>query len=202
MYPELINIFNSRRSNAALIQGLYMGLSTGGGILWAPLIQKYGPGKSVLVGSLVTCVGLLASSFAEELWTIILCTGVIAGMGMCTCYLSAFITVSWVFHKDPGVPLVCLTMGSSLGQFVIPYLYEICIEKYAWSGAFILVSGISLQCIPFGLIMYGAQEYFVTGKKASKRKSVCETSLLTDVLVWILLVNCLLVALTGTFESF
>jgi hypothetical protein len=32
MYPELINVFDEKRSKAALIQGLYLGLSVGCGI--------------------------------------------------------------------------------------------------------------------------------------------------------------------------
>jgi len=122
-----------------------------------------------------------------------LCTG--TGMGVC--YLSAFIMVSWVFHKDPGVPLVCLTVGSSFGQFAIPYMYEVFIEGYGWSGAFVLVSGIALQCVPIGLMMYGSRQYFKIGKSEAAHGKRFDTSLFTDVLIWILLMNCLLVALTG-----
>lgn len=89
---------------------------------------------------------------------------------MCTCYLAAFITVSWVFHKDPGVPLVCLTIGSSLGQFVVPSLYEVFMETFGWSGAFIMVAGIALQCIPFGVIILCSREYYVTAREASANR--------------------------------
>ncbi|KAH3781159.1 hypothetical protein DPMN_158984 [Dreissena polymorpha] len=95
-------------------------------------------------------------------------------MRICTCYLAAFITVSWVFHKDPGVPLVCLTIGSSLGQFVVPYLYEVFIETFAMSGVFIMVAGISLECIPFGLIILCSKEYYVTAKEASSNRNLSE----------------------------
>ncbi|XP_052227686.1 uncharacterized protein LOC127842295 [Dreissena polymorpha] len=47
---------------------------------------------------------------------------------------------------DPGVPMIFFTIGSSLGQIVVPNLYEVFIETFALSGAFIMVAGISLQC--------------------------------------------------------
>ncbi|KAH3780705.1 hypothetical protein DPMN_158525 [Dreissena polymorpha] len=93
-------------------------------------------------------------------------------MRMCTCYLAAFIMVSWVFHQDPGVSLVCLTIGSSLGQFIVPYLYEVFIETFALSDVFIMVAGISLQCIPFGVIILCANGYYVTAKEASANCSL------------------------------
>jgi hypothetical protein len=124
---------------------------------------------------------------------------------MSTCYLSAFISISWIFHEDPGFPLVCLTIGSSLGQFVIPFLYEYFISEYHWSGAFILVSGIALQCIPFGVIIYTSREYFVKSDLNNddrKESSTCEgyTALLKDIVLWILLFDFLIIALSGNIS--
>lgn len=118
---------------------------------------------------------------------------------MCVCYLSAFITVSWMFYEDPGFPLVCLTIGSSMGQFTFPYLYELLISEYTWSGTFILVSGIALQCVPFGVLIYTSREFYVTNSDETKEAPTCAgyTALLKDVVMWILLVDFLLIALTG-----
>ncbi|KAH3809435.1 hypothetical protein DPMN_137804 [Dreissena polymorpha] len=95
-------------------------------------------------------------------------------MGMCTCYLAAFITVSWVFHMDHGVPLVCLTICTNLGQFVVPYLYEMFIEAFALSGAFIMVVRISIKCIPFSVNMLCFKEYYLTAKEASANRALSE----------------------------
>jgi hypothetical protein len=44
---------------------------------------------------------------------------------MSLCYLGSFITVSWIFNENPGVALVFLTTGSSLGQVVMPYVIDV-----------------------------------------------------------------------------
>ena len=124
------------------------------------------------------------------------------GLGMSTCYLSGFISVSWIFYEDPGFPLVCLTIGSSMGQFAIPFLYEYFISEYTWSGAFVLVSGLALQCVPFGLIIYTSREYFVKDdqtKGEAKDSSTCDgyMALLKDIVLWVLLFDFLLIALSG-----
>lgn len=42
MYVELIAVFNAKRSDAALIQGLYLGLSVGtGSIFLVPTFNKW-----------------------------------------------------------------------------------------------------------------------------------------------------------------
>lgn len=121
---------------------------------------------------------------------------------MSLCYLSSFIVVSRTFYKDPGLPLVCVTIGSSIGQFAFPALFEVLISKFSWSGAFIIVSGVTLHCFPFGLLISLSRDYYATGEDAIDNKNIsskCDNfvSLLTDVLVCIILINCLLLALTG-----
>lgn len=123
---------------------------------------------------------------------------------MCTCYLSAFIAVSWIFHDNPGFPLTCLTIGSSLGQFIIPLLFELFISNYAWAGAFILASGLALQCLPCGFILHTSRGYYATDDVTTsvykqEKQSTCEgyATLLKDPLLWIILLDFLLIASTG-----
>ena len=53
LYPELINVFQSTRSNASLVQGLYMGISTGSGKCISVLIRKY---RCFVSGCILNCV--------------------------------------------------------------------------------------------------------------------------------------------------
>lgn len=124
---------------------------------------------------------------------------------MCVCYLSGFIVVSWIFPKNPGLPLVCLTLGSSFGQFVVPALFELFIASYTWKGAFILISAIALQCFTFGLIIHDSNAYYVTENDNDKsytqhvKQRELLSSLCSDILIWILLINYLFLALTGKY---
>ncbi|KAL4217852.1 hypothetical protein ACF0H5_022591 [Mactra antiquata] len=203
MYAELIIVFNAPRAQASLIQGLYMGFSTGAGILFVGVIKKFGPGCCIIVGTLFACVGFFASGFCVDINGIILLTGCLAAIGMCLCYLSAFLTVGWIFYSNPGVYLTSLTIGSSLGQFLVPVFYEIFIEKYTWAGAFILLSGISLQCLPIGLMIYYSRDFFYISdvrEIENSKKSLCDVSICKDGVIWILLLNIHLLALTGNVE--
>ena len=74
------------------------------------------------------------------------------------CYLAPFIVANLTFKEGAGVALVFLTTGSSIGQFIFPYMYEILISQYGWSGAFILLGGLALHCAPAAVLIYGSRD--------------------------------------------
>ena len=122
-----------------------------------------------------------------------------SGLGMGFLYLGSFIVVSWTFHDNPGVPLVIVTVGSSIGQFVIPFLMEILIAEYSWFGAFQIISGLTFNAIPFGLIIYTSRRFYNTGSddKVIRLTGLCDTTLLKDAMILFILSCCFNLALTG-----
>ncbi|XP_053383049.1 monocarboxylate transporter 3-like [Mercenaria mercenaria] len=205
MYAELVVVLDAKRADAALVQSLNMGLSAGAGILFAGFIKKYGPGICIVVASVTSSIGLFVSCFANGIGLIICFTGVLTGLAMCVCYFASFVTISLLFYKDPGFYLISMTCGTSLGQFIIPLFFEIFISQYAWSGAFILLSGLCLNCLQFGLIIHFSRDFFYKGNvqnnKSLRASAFCDVSLLTDYLIWILWSNCFLLALTANVEA-
>ncbi|XP_053400075.1 uncharacterized protein LOC123557733 isoform X3 [Mercenaria mercenaria] len=117
MYAELIVVFNAKRSDAALVQSVYMGIATGGGIIFSGMIRKVGPGISIVIGSVVCCIGLLASSFATGLVTIIMCTGVISGNA--ESWFIVDLMVSRGFSRQSGSVLVsAIGIASLIGRLM------------------------------------------------------------------------------------
>jgi hypothetical protein len=112
-------------------------------------------------------------------------------------FLSAFITTSAMF-PDASLYLIILTSGHSIGQFVIPLLYERFISQYSWSGAFILVSGVSLHYVPFGLLIHCSRGFLDTAEEANKTNSnkCCDTTMTKDIVIWILMMNSFVLFLT------
>ena len=128
------------------------------------------------------------------------------GLGLSINYLAPFITASLVFHENAGVPLVFLTTGSSIGQFIFPYAYEIFISEYGWSGAYILVAAIALHCVPAGLFVHVSSDYMKAIEEQPKTqnddtKNCCRClpglALLLDFKILLILTICFLLASTG-----
>ncbi|XP_045181810.2 monocarboxylate transporter 9-like [Mercenaria mercenaria] len=201
MYAELVVVFNAKRADAALLQSLNMGLSCMSGILIAGVMKKFGPGICIAVGCLISGIGLFASAFASRLEAIILCTGVISGLALGIQFLAAYVTIGWMFPDSASFYLICLTGGISIGQFIFPLLFELFISQYSWSGAFLCLSAVSLNCIPCGITIHYSSEHFVTGRDSPKTNAFCDRTLLQDFVIWLLLINFLLYAMTGNMEA-
>ncbi|XP_052765187.1 monocarboxylate transporter 13-like [Mya arenaria] len=211
MYAELVIALDVSRSVASLTAAFYFATVNIGGLFFTGLIRKFGPGRSIVVGSFIGSVGLFASGFSPNITGIILLSGVLTGFGMSVCYLAGFIAVSWMFHKNAGLALASLTIGSSVGQFAAPLLYESTIAEYTWRGSFIVLSALPLQCLIAGVLIHCSRDYFVTGAEAQpedyhdgasspKQRSVY-LSLIFDRLMIIILINFFTLSLTGNVEA-
>ena len=123
----------------------------------------------------------------------------LSGTGMCVCYLCSYVTVSWIFHTNPGVPLVFLTVGSSVGQLLLPYLYEIFISEFGWKGAFSLMGAITLNCLPIGILIHMSRKFCLTGSdtQSGKTTGLIDITLYKDPVIMLFVFNCLVFILTS-----
>ena len=117
MYPELVLVFSAKRSEVALIQSIYMLLLCAAGIFFTGCIKKFGPGNSMIFGSIVGWLGLFVAAFVNQLNGIVVTAGFVASIGMGICYLSPFVSINWIFHENPGIFLtvydvVIISVGS------------------------------------------------------------------------------------------
>ena len=130
---------------------------------------------------------------------------IISGFGMCVCWLGSFVTIGWIFHTNPGVPLVFLTVGSSAGQLLLPYLYELFISQFGWRGAFLIMGALALNCLPVGVLIHTSRKFYPTGtgSEGDKQKitGIFDVSLFKDPVIMLFVFNCLVIILTCKISS-
>jgi MFS family permease len=121
-----------------------------------------------------------------------------SGAGVSLGFLAPFAIVGAIY-KEPGFPLALVTVFGSVGQMVMPYVYEIFLTYYHWSGAFILLAGISLQGIPCGLFIHYSHKLLDTSEKetATSSSDVFGIELLADYATWLYLIITLVTFATG-----
>ncbi|XP_069108268.1 monocarboxylate transporter 12-like [Argopecten irradians] len=102
----------------------------------------------VLVGAILMCIGMLITAFATNMAVVFFSFAIIEGVGMCLVYCPAVVIVGKYFSRRRGMAVGIAT--SSFGSFLFPTLIEFCFEFYGFLGAFLLLSGISLNIMVFG----------------------------------------------------
>ena len=154
IYVELIREFDALRSEAALVQSLYLGITVSGGIVFSRLVYRYGPGICITLGMTFSALSVCISAFSVNIYMVIVFVGVLTALGTSITFMCDFIAISWAFKTHKRSALAFLTIASTVGQVTFPYLAEIFLEKYFWNGALLLFSGVMLHTLPSGLLVH------------------------------------------------
>jgi hypothetical protein len=68
------------------------------------------------------------------------------------CFIFPNLFVGLYFNRKRGIAVGLATSGVAIGAFVIPSVVEIAFVEYSYIGAFIIMTGISLQLIVCGFL--------------------------------------------------
>ena len=76
----------------------------------------------------------------------------ISGIGKAFAYGPGVVIVGLYFNRKRGIAVGLATSGVAIGAFVIPSVVEMAFVEYSYIGAFIIMTGISLQLIVCGFL--------------------------------------------------
>jgi MFS family permease len=137
----------------------------------AALMERFGMRRVVAVALLLVSAGSGLTVFMRASWQLVLCWGVLVGLGTGSMALAFVATVTgrW-FVRHRGVVTGVLTAGGATGQLVfLPVLANLS-SAYGWRAAALTVAGAALVVVPLvvwflrdhpadvGLPPYGATE--------------------------------------------
>ncbi|WP_369178766.1 MFS transporter [Streptomyces mutabilis] len=138
----------------------------------AALMDRFGIRRVVAVALTVIALGSGATVWMESAWQLILCWGLLVGLGSGSMALAfaATVTNRW-FTERRGLVTGVLTAASASGQLIFLPLLSWIVETYDWRPAAATVALAALAVVPFvwlllhdhpadvGLAPYGAEEF-------------------------------------------
>ncbi|TDB85939.1 MFS transporter, partial [Micromonospora fluostatini] len=151
----------------------------------AALMDRFGIRRVVAVALTLVALGSGLTVFMGSSWQLILCWGVLVGLGTGSMALAFVATVTgrW-FVKRRGLVTGVLTAGGAAGQLVFLPLLAVLVADHGWRAAALVVTVAALAVVPLvvwllrehpadlGLPAYGATEVVppapVTGGAASR----------------------------------
>jgi MFS family permease len=119
----------------------------------AALMEKFGMRRVVSGALLLVALGSGLTVFMNASWQLILCWGVLVGLGTGSMALAFVATVTgrW-FVKRRGLVTGVLTAGGAAGQLVFLPLLATVVEASGWRTAALIVAGAALAVVP--LVMW------------------------------------------------
>ena len=139
--------FSAQRAEVSLVFGLcgliQFTLGAGGGML----ADRYGPRAVSSVGMACIAAGLLASSWAQSMTTVVLAYGALVGVGMALVYTPSIGCVQPWFKRRRGLAAGLASAGIGAGTLAVPLLASWAIAAWQWRGA--------LRVLALGVLLLG-----------------------------------------------
>ncbi|GAB1610820.1 monocarboxylate transporter 13-like [Argonauta hians] len=152
LYIYWIREYNTSKSETAMITSACGATLGGGGIFAGMLYRKIGVCWAFIVAAVLCSVGLIASSFAPNIWFLFFSLGILFGSGAAINNIVGFAALEKIFHKNVQIPAIILTISSPIGVSTVPYLMNSFLNLYSWRGALLILSGFCLNMCFSGLL--------------------------------------------------
>lgn len=117
------------------------------------LVDRVGPRKTMLGGTMLLALGLVLSAFAQRPWHFYLTFGVLTGSGLCLTGAVPFTSVlrNW-FERRRGLAFSFLFFGAGAAFAFYPVV-ALLIERFNWRNTF-LVEGATVALILCPLVLF------------------------------------------------
>ncbi|XP_060062643.1 monocarboxylate transporter 12-like [Ylistrum balloti] len=107
------------------------------------LTNKFSFRPVVLAGAILMSAGMVLTGLASNLTVVFFTFAIIEGLGMCLVYSPSVVIVGKYFSSKRGLAVGVAT--SSFGSFLFPTFIEFVFEYYGFLGAFLMLSGVTLN---------------------------------------------------------
>lgn len=132
----------------SIVLSLQYGCFNAGGLLAGLLIRHYGPRITVLLGALLSAVGLGASSVAPSVEWLMFTTGVVLGCGAALVSTAALVVTTQHFIKQRGFALGLVLAGSGIGSLSLAPAVQALLDARGWRGTLVVLAIILAVALP------------------------------------------------------
>ena len=178
LYIEFLHEFGASKSKTAWIGSLFMAVPLLSGPIMSALVDRYGCRSMTIVGGLISGTGFVLSSFGNSIEVMYLTFGVIAGLGLGLCYVTAVVSIAYWFDKKRNLAVGLGACGTGIGTFVYAPMTTYFIEEYGWRGTCLLLAGTFFNMIVCGTVMRDPEWWITEQEKqngATPRKSTTKS---------------------------
>ncbi|XP_043529216.1 uncharacterized protein LOC122538839 [Frieseomelitta varia] len=178
LYIEFLHEFGASKSKTAWIGSLFMAVPLLSGPIMSALVDRYGCRSMTIVGGLISGTGFVLSSFGNSIEVMYLTFGVIAGLGLGLCYVTAVVSIAYWFDKKRNLAVGLGACGTGIGTFVYAPMTTYFIEEYGWRGTCLLLAGTFFNMIVCGTVMRDPEWWIIEQEKqngATPRKSTTKS---------------------------
>ncbi|NXP05134.1 MOT6 protein, partial [Thinocorus orbignyianus] len=156
-FTDLQHDFHASNSETSWFPSIMVAVLHGGGPLCSILVKRFGCRFAVMLGGLLSSVGMVCSSFCKSIGQLYLAAGLITGLGSCFSFQAGVTALGYYFVRWRTLANAMASTGVSLGFTLWPLLSQYLLDEMGWRNTFLIFGGILLNCCVCGAIMRPVQ---------------------------------------------
>ena len=139
-----------------------------GGVVSGFVSDRLGTRRVVLVGAIVLGLGLVLSSYVQQVWQLYVTFGLLVGAGVSAFYVPlTVLAIKW-FEGRRGMAAAIVSAGNGLGILALAPLTRWLISEFDWRVAFLVLGNLAwVVVLPCAMFLRGPQPSSALPSKSS-----------------------------------
>jgi MFS family permease len=178
LYIQFLEHFGESKSMTSWIGSLFMAVPLLSGPVGSSLVDRYGCRTMTIIGGIISGIGFTMSAFVNTIGLMYATFGVVAGLGLGLCYVTAVVSIAYWFDKKRALATGLGACGTGVGTFVYAPMTQYFIQEYGWRGTVLLLAGTFFNMCVCGAVMRDPEWWIKEQNKLASlgNKSVRGTS--------------------------
>ncbi|XP_032768363.1 monocarboxylate transporter 11 isoform X2 [Rattus rattus] len=151
--PDLAEHFERSAQDTAWVSALALAVQQAASPVGSALSTRWGARPVVMVGGVLTSLGLVFSAFARSLLHLYLGLGLLAGSGWALVFAPALGTLSRYFSRRRVLAVGLALTGNGASSLLLAPALQFLLDTFGWRGALLLLGAVTLHLTPCGALL-------------------------------------------------
>ncbi|XP_077359342.1 monocarboxylate transporter 6 [Festucalex cinctus] len=152
-YGDLQKDFHASNSQTSWVPSIMTAVLHAGGPVCSVLVERLGCRATVMLGGVLSGLGMAASSFTRSIGQLYVTAGIVTGLGFCLSYQPAVTILGQYFVRRRAFANAVSSTGTALGLCALPPLANFLHGELGWRGSFLVLGAVLLNCCVCGAVM-------------------------------------------------
>ncbi|XP_063956705.1 uncharacterized protein LOC129263550 [Lytechinus pictus] len=180
LIPTMLDVFSIDASSLMLLAlacSMPASMMAFGSLPMAYVLKSafISPRAMAVTGAITSSLGIIISGYLTSVFALGFCLS-ITGLGLSMVYITVKVLLNDHFPENFVLVNTIGHLGSTVGALVVPFIVERALRAYGFSGAMLILGGISMHAIPISV--YLKQTRRATFVKSAKAIDSCQKPLI------------------------
>ncbi|XP_063052902.1 monocarboxylate transporter 13 [Engraulis encrasicolus] len=107
----------------------------------------------VMLGGLLSSVGMVAGAYADNLIHLYITVGFLTGLGYAITWTPAVTMLGWYFDRRRPLANALASTGECVLTFILTPLFQLLVDHFTWRGAMLILGGLQLNLCVCGALL-------------------------------------------------